>query len=364
MHGSIVAAMRLVQYSRSLGPNRSTSIAGARPECTEASSLCGRMPAPISISVVTPSFNQGAFLGDTIRSVLEGTLAPDEYIVADGGSTDGSVEILERWGPRLTRWWSEADDGQYAALDRAFAQTSGEVMGWINSDDMYMPWTLAVVSDLFGRFPELEWLTTLYPLTIDRTGRVVMSTYTGGFDRAAFRAGANLPFSAGFWRGIQQESTFWRRSLWSVPVATSMPRSGAPATSSSGAGSSKRPTSSGSNRPSPPSARTRRRKRSTSRRRTLPRGVPSSGQPGAGLALIGRPDSVVAPRRSLAGGRSSAFPAPSEQRRRGHGCCARRASAPGRTTAGRCSPITSSESSLRHRRRWWRRSPRSRTFAR
>ena len=177
-------------------------------------SLYGRMPARLSISIVTPSFNQGLFLEHTIRSVLEGMAAPTEYLIADGGSTDGSVEILERWSPRLTRWWSQPDGGQYDAVNRAFAHSTGDIMGWLNSDDVYMPWTLAVVRDIFERFPDVEWLTTLYPLTIDESGRVVTTTYTGGFDRASFSEGANLPFSRGFWRGIQQESTFWRRSLW------------------------------------------------------------------------------------------------------------------------------------------------------
>jgi hypothetical protein len=172
------------------------------------------MGAHPSISIVTPSFGQGAFLEHTIRSVLDGTTPPDEYLIADGGSTDGSAEILERWSPRLTRWWSEPDGGQYDAVNKAFGQTSGDIMGWLNSDDVYMPWTLSVVRDVFERFPEVEWLTTLYPLTADESGRVVTTTYTGGFDRRSFQEGANLPFSPGFWRGIQQESTFWRRSLW------------------------------------------------------------------------------------------------------------------------------------------------------
>ena len=172
------------------------------------------MATGLTISIVTPSFNQGQFLEDTLRSVLDGKVAPSEYIVADGGSDDRSREVLERWGSRLTEWRSEPDDGQYAAVDRALKQTSGDIMGWLNSDDVYMPWTLSVVRDIFERFSEIEWLTTLYPLTIDESGSVVSAAYTGGFDRASFREGANLPFSPGFWRGIQQESTFWRRSLW------------------------------------------------------------------------------------------------------------------------------------------------------
>jgi hypothetical protein len=158
--------------------------------------------------------NQAQFLEATIRSVLESEVAPDEYVIADGGSTDGSVEIIDRHAPELTHWWSRRDSGQYDAINRGFAFTSGEIMAWLNSDDVYMPWTLAVVKEVFASLPEIEWLTTLYPLTVDAGGRVVSCVYTGGFDRASLRAGANLPSSPGFWRGVQQESTFWRRSLW------------------------------------------------------------------------------------------------------------------------------------------------------
>lgn len=167
-----------------------------------------------TISIVTPSLNQAEYLDATIRSVLDGEVAPDEYVVADGGSTDGSAEIIESYARRLARWWSTPDEGQYAAIGRAFASTSGEIMAWLNSDDLYMPWTLSVVKDVFASCPEIEWLTTLYPLTADAGGRVISCVYTGGFDRLSLRSGANLPFSPGYWRGVQQESTFWRRSLW------------------------------------------------------------------------------------------------------------------------------------------------------
>jgi hypothetical protein len=167
-----------------------------------------------TVSIVTPSFNQGRYLEATIRSVLEADVPPDEYVVADGGSEDGSVEIIQRYASRLTAWWSRPDDGQYQAIDRGFAETTGEIMGWLNSDDLHMSWTVAVVKEVFEALPEVEWLTTLYPLTVDRSGKVVAAVYTGGFDRTSLRSGANLPFTSGYWRGVQQESTFWRRSLW------------------------------------------------------------------------------------------------------------------------------------------------------
>jgi Glycosyl transferase family 2 len=167
------------------------------------------------ISLVTPSFQQGRFLEQTLASI-HGQGYPDlEHVVVDGGSTDGSVAILERWAPKLARFTSEPDGGMYDAINHGFAGTTGEVMGWLNADDLHAPWTLALVGELFERFPEVEWLTAQYPLIFDENGRCVQAGYGGGFNADAFRRGANLPgrgwFATGF---VMQESTFWRRSLW------------------------------------------------------------------------------------------------------------------------------------------------------
>jgi hypothetical protein len=88
-------------------------------------------------------------------------------------------------------------------------------MAWLNAGDTYQPWTLSVVQELFASFPELEWLTTQRPLTLDEAGRVVACEFVGGYAVDSFRAAVNLPGGPWFARaGIQQESTFWRRSLW------------------------------------------------------------------------------------------------------------------------------------------------------
>ncbi|HEY7794112.1 MAG TPA: glycosyltransferase family 2 protein [Gaiellaceae bacterium] len=169
----------------------------------------------MTIGIVTPTLNHGRFLDETIRSVLDAATAPAEYVVVDGGSTDDSVAVLERYDGRLTAWSSEPDDGMYDAIQKGFTRTSSDVMAWLNAGDTYQPWTLSVVQELFATFPELEWLTTQRPLTLDEAGRVVACEFVGGYAADSFRAGVNLPGGNWFARaGIQQESTFWRRSLW------------------------------------------------------------------------------------------------------------------------------------------------------
>ncbi len=168
-----------------------------------------------SLSVVTPSFNQAAFLESTIRSVLDQGYAPLEYVVMDGGSTDGSVAIIERHGARLASWSSARDGGQYDAVSKGFARTSGEIMGWLYSDDAYLPGALSIVGEIFAQFPEIEWLTTLFPINWDTRGRAVRQEELRGFSAVALLAGEHLPEPGSFSLGhLQQESTFWRRSLW------------------------------------------------------------------------------------------------------------------------------------------------------
>lgn len=106
------------------------------------------------VTIVTPSFNQGAFLEDAMRSVLAQNYARIEYAVVDGGSSDGSVETIRRYADRLAWWSSGPDRGQAAALNSAFRRAGGEILGWLAADDSLLPGTVSRVVDELERAPD------------------------------------------------------------------------------------------------------------------------------------------------------------------------------------------------------------------
>lgn len=157
---------------------------------------------PPRITVVTPSYNQGKFLEQTIRSVLLQGYPDLEYMVIDGGSTDGSVDVIRRYQHLLSYWVSEKDGGQAHAINKGFDRASGEIFAYINSDDFYLPGALRAVAEHFRRSPASTWVCGEM-IFVDGGGRTVSSPQT------------IIPQSAGQCLSrryfAQQQAMFWRR---------------------------------------------------------------------------------------------------------------------------------------------------------
>ena len=219
----------------------------ARPVLVEKFPSPTRTPRP-KFSIVTPSFNQARFLGETMRSVLEQPGIECEYVVQDGGSSDGSAEIIRRFAaegarsreqgagrkenggqrsddriqrseisappapcplppaPCLLSWTSEPDAGQADAIAKGFAKTSGgpdDIMAWINSDDFYLPGALAYVADYFARHPEVDVIYG-HRIVVNEDSQEIGRWFLPKHDPEVLRLNDFVP----------QETLFWRRRIW------------------------------------------------------------------------------------------------------------------------------------------------------
>jgi len=159
------------------------------------------------ITIVTPNLNQAKHLETCILSVLGQGYPNLEYIVVDGGSSDGSVDIIRKYEQRLHRWLSEPDDGQYHAVQKGFEGSSGEIMTWLNSDDKYHDGALFAMAETFRQFPEVRWLTG-FPTEYTEQG-VTINRLT-----IPWASWSRYRFLTWDFQFVQQESTCWRRSLW------------------------------------------------------------------------------------------------------------------------------------------------------
>ncbi len=165
-----------------------------------------RKPAWPRIALVTPVFNSGKYIEQTIRSVLAQGYPNLDYFIVDGGSTDSTLGIIRKYEKEISGWISEPDNGMYDAINKGFARTSGEIMGWISATDQLHTGALSVVGSVFRDMPsEVEWITGR-ATSFNDEGMTVGIHNVPHWSRYRFLAGAN--------QYIQQESTYWRRSLW------------------------------------------------------------------------------------------------------------------------------------------------------
>ena len=153
------------------------------------------------VSIVTPSYNQGRFLEETIQSVISQDYPRLEYLIIDGGSTDQSLEIIQRYQDSLAWWVSEPDQGQTDAINKGFARAQGDILAWLNSDDTYLDGAVAEAVDYLTSHPETGMVYGDANL-VDETGRIIGRFPARQTDYRRLRRGyVHIPQQAAFFRG-------------------------------------------------------------------------------------------------------------------------------------------------------------------
>lgn len=155
------------------------------------------------ISIVTPSYQQGHYIERTIKSILKQSYPNLQYFVQDGGSRDGTIDVLRQYEDKLDGWASEEDSGQSQAINLGFARADGEIMAWLNSDDLLLPNALYAVVDYFNRHPDVD---VVYGnrLMIDENDSEIGRWILPGHDSDVLSWADYVP----------QETLFWRRRIW------------------------------------------------------------------------------------------------------------------------------------------------------
>lgn len=167
--------------------------------------------ASIKISVVTVCFNMEKTIEETILSVINQNYPNLEYIIVDGGSTDRTMRIIQKYQDKISVVISEPDNGMYDALRKGFNRASGDIFAWINADDEYLPWTFNYVNEIFSKFNTVNWIGGV-PMFMDES-RIVTDLFPspGAKKRKEIASGR---YQSRMYGSLQQEGMFWRRSLY------------------------------------------------------------------------------------------------------------------------------------------------------
>lgn len=159
-----------------------------------------------TISIVTACHNHEKYIAETIESILSQNYPSLQYVVINDGSTDKSDQIIKKYRKYLHYYedWSGYRKTVIPALNKAFSKTDGEIMGWLNSKNILLPKSLFTIAEILSQLKRVEWLTGV-ATTIDDKGKII---------NVCLRKKNIYDYLIGNWQVIQQESTFWRRSLW------------------------------------------------------------------------------------------------------------------------------------------------------
>jgi len=159
--------------------------------------------AQLKISIITPSFNQAQYIRRTIESVINQNYSHPEHLIIDGGSTDGTLDILHQFDHCLD-WVSKPDEGQAQAINKGFKKSTGEIVAWLNSDDLYLPDTLHRIAHFFHQHPDIDVVYGDYHL-IDDQGKILLRKQEIPFDYNILLYGLDY---------ISQPTTFFRRRVF------------------------------------------------------------------------------------------------------------------------------------------------------